>query len=60
MVLYSYPDNCRVAEKRKLEAKLKTEKQFNRKVELNAALRQIETEISALSDSTQQISKPTE
>jgi hypothetical protein len=48
------------AEKRKLEAKLKTEKQFNRKVDLNAALRQIEAEIYALSDSTPKISKPTE
>lgn len=47
-------------EKRKLEAKLRTEKQFNRKVELNASLRLIETEISALADSTQPISKPTE
>lgn len=47
-------------EKRKIEAKLRTEKQFNRKVELNASLRLIETEIYALADSTQQISKPTE
>jgi Domain of unknown function (DUF4391) len=47
-------------EKRKLEAKLRTEKQFNRKVELNAALRQIETQISVLSDSTLQIQKPLE
>jgi hypothetical protein len=48
------------AEMRKLQAKLKTEKQFNRKVDLNSVLRQIETEISALSDSAQQKSKPTE
>lgn len=47
-------------DKRKLEAKLRAEKQFNRKVELNAALRQIVSEISALSDSTQQTPKPKE
>jgi hypothetical protein len=48
------------SEKRKLEAKIKSEKQFTRKVDFNAALRQIEIEISALWDSTQPISKPTE
>ncbi len=47
-------------EKRKLEAKISTEKQFNRKVELNAALRQIEADICTLSDSARQISKTTE
>lgn len=47
-------------EKKKLEAKLRTEKQFNRRVELNAALRQVETKISSLEDSVQRISKPTE
>lgn len=47
-------------EKSKAEAKLKAEKQFNRKVELNAAIRRLETEISALSDSTEEISNNTE
>ncbi len=48
------------SEKKKLEAKLRTEKQFNKKVGLNAALRQVDAEIFALLDSTKEISKPTE
>jgi hypothetical protein len=48
------------SERMKLEAKLKAEKQFNRKVELNTALRRIEHELAELSDSTQQISNTTE
>jgi hypothetical protein len=47
-------------ERERLSAKLKAEKQFNRKVELNALVRQIEAEISDLSDSEQQIIIPTE
>lgn len=35
-------------EQRKLEARLSTEKQFNRKVELNAALRSLSQELTAL------------
>lgn len=44
----------------KLEAKLKAEKQFNRKVEINAALRKIETELEDLSAATEQTSNATE
>lgn len=48
------------ADRMKLEAKLKAEKQFNRKVEINAALRRIETELAELSEPTEHISNATE
>lgn len=48
------------SEKMKLEAKLKAEKQFNRKVEINTALRRIDTELDELSAATAQISNTTE
>ncbi|XZE20312.1 DUF4391 domain-containing protein [Pirellulaceae bacterium SH449] len=48
------------SERMKLEGKLKAEKQFNRKVELNSALRRIENELDELLSSTAQISNTTE
>ncbi len=46
-------------ERDRLLAKLKAERQFNRKVELNALVRELDEEISDLSDSHQQLLIPT-
>ncbi len=43
-------------ERDKLASKLRVEKQFNRKVEINASIRKLETEIDAMSDPNQQVS----